>query len=40
MKWWELIGVVIVWFIGLYLRGKIYEVRNGYKQNDNCKEKK
>ena len=40
MKWWELIGLFIAWLVGLQLRGKIYEGRYGYKQNDNCKGKK
>ena len=40
MKWWELIGLFITWLVGLYLRGKMYESKYGYKQNDNRKGKK
>jgi hypothetical protein len=25
MEWYEIIGFVAAWFLGLYLRGKIYE---------------
>lgn len=34
MKWWELIGLIVVWIVGLYLRGRIYEERNEYKRDD------
>lgn len=40
MEWWEIIGLAVAWFLGLYLRGRIYEERNGYKQNDKWKRKK
>jgi hypothetical protein len=25
MEWYEIIGVVVMWFVGLYLNGKRYE---------------
>jgi hypothetical protein len=32
MELYEIIGVIVVWIIGLYLRGKIYEFkRDSYK---------
>lgn len=40
MEWWEIIGFVVAWFLGLYLRGRIYEERNGYKQNDRWRKEK
>jgi hypothetical protein len=39
MEWYEIIGGVL-WFVGLYLRGKFYEWRKGYKHNDSWKSKK
>jgi hypothetical protein len=33
MEWYEIIGFIVVWFLGLYLRGKIYEFRKGYYKN-------
>lgn len=30
MKWYEVVFVIIVVIIGAYLRGKIYEHKNGY----------
>lgn len=40
MEWWEIIGIVAAWFLGLYLRGKIYEGKNGYKRNESWSSKK
>jgi hypothetical protein len=39
VEWWEIIGFVVAWVLGLYLRGKIYEERYGYKRNDKWKRK-
>jgi len=25
MEWYEIIGFIVIWLLGLYLRGKIYE---------------
>jgi hypothetical protein len=33
MEWYEIIGVIVVWIIGFYLRGKIYEFRRDYYKN-------
>ncbi len=37
MEWWEVIGLTVAWVVGFYLRGWIYEERNGYKLNDSWK---
>lgn len=29
MEWWEIIGLVVAWLVGIYLRGKIYEDKKG-----------
>ena len=29
MEWWEIIGLAVVWVVGLYLRGMIYEDKKG-----------
>jgi len=34
MEWYEIIGIVVMWFAGLYLRGKFYEFRKNYHYND------
>jgi hypothetical protein len=33
MEWYEIIGFIVVWVAGLWLRGKIYEFRRGYYKN-------
>lgn len=39
MKWYEIIGLIMVWVSGLYLRGKLYEyLRNRYN-NDSWKKR-
>lgn len=40
MAWYEILGLVATWFIGLYLRGKFYEHKNGYYKRDDWKDKK
>lgn len=40
MEWWEIIGLVAAWFLGLYLRGMVYEGKNGYKGNDGWRRNK
>jgi hypothetical protein len=37
MECYEIIGFVVVWLLGLYLRGKIYEFRRDYDKNDSWK---
>jgi hypothetical protein len=34
MEWYEIVGVVVIWIVGLYLRGKIYEFRRNRHYND------
>jgi hypothetical protein len=33
MEWYEIIGFIVVWFLGLYLRGKIYERDRHYNES-------
>jgi hypothetical protein len=33
MEWYEIIGGIVLWFLGLYLRGKFYEWLKGYYRN-------
>jgi hypothetical protein len=37
MEWYEIIGFIVVWLLGLCLRGKIYEFRRDYNKNDSWK---
>jgi predicted DCC family thiol-disulfide oxidoreductase YuxK len=32
MEWYEILGLVVAWVVGLYLRDRIYEEKNGYKR--------
>jgi hypothetical protein len=34
MEWYEIIGVIVMWFVGIYLRGTIYEFIRNYHKND------
>jgi hypothetical protein len=34
MKWYEIIGLIVVWVLGLYLRGKLYESMRDYFYKD------
>jgi hypothetical protein len=40
MEWYEIIGFILFWFLGLYLRGKIYEFRRDYNKNDSWKSRR
>jgi len=40
MEWYNILGFIVAWVVGLYLRGRIYEERNGYKRNDRWKNRK
>lgn len=37
MEWYEILGLVVVWVLGLYLRGKVYENKrkfySGYSES-------
>jgi hypothetical protein len=37
MEWYEIIMLIVVWVLGLYLRGKIYEFRRDYFYNASWK---
>jgi hypothetical protein len=39
MEWYEIIGLILAWFLGLYLIGKFYEFRRDYNKNDSWKDK-
>jgi multisubunit Na+/H+ antiporter MnhB subunit len=34
MKWYEVLGLIVIWFLGLYLRGKFYESMRDYFYKD------
>jgi hypothetical protein len=40
MEWCEIIGLLVVWVLGLYLRAKIYEFRKNMHYNDRWRKKK
>ena len=40
MESYKILGYVVAWVVGLYLRGRIYEEKNGYKLNDRLRKKK
>jgi hypothetical protein len=39
MEWYEIIGVVVVWISGVWIRGKIYEFRRDYYKNGSWRKK-
>jgi hypothetical protein len=40
MEWYEIIGVVVIWFLGLYQRGKFYEYLMNKYYNGSWKRRK
>jgi hypothetical protein len=38
MVWYEIVGVVVIWIVGLYLRGKIYEDFRNRHFNDSWRD--
>lgn len=40
MKWYEIIGFVVVWILGLRLGVKFYEFRKNMFHNDSWKNRK
>jgi hypothetical protein len=34
MEWYEIIGVVVIYLIGVFISGKVYEFRRDYFYND------
>jgi hypothetical protein len=39
MEWYEIIGVVVIWVAGVWLRGKIYEHLRNRHYNDSWKKR-
>lgn len=37
MKWYEIIGLIAVWVLGLYVTGKFYELMRDYFYKDSCR---
>ncbi len=35
MKWYEIIGLIVVWLLGVYVTGKFYESIRDYLYKDN-----
>jgi hypothetical protein len=40
MEWYEIIGLAVVWVVGLYLRGKFYERMRNRPYNDSRRNRK
>jgi len=42
MEWYEILGLIVVWVLGLYLRVKVIEYRKDYYRgyNDSWKNRK
>jgi hypothetical protein len=40
MEWYEITGLVVVWVVGLYLRGKFYERMRNRNFNDSWRNRK
>lgn len=40
MEWYEIIGLVMARFIGLYLRGKFYEHKKNMYHNDSWRNRR
>ena len=40
MKWYEIIGLMAVWALGLYLRGKFYKSMRNRHYNDSWKDRR
>lgn len=40
MEWYEILAIVPIIILGVYLRGKIYEHKNGYSRRDDWRNKK
>ncbi len=39
MEWYEILAIIPIIIVGAYLRGKIYDNKNGYRRNDDWKKK-
>jgi len=40
MEWYKIVAIIPVIILGAYLRGKIYENKNGYYRRDDWRDKK
>jgi len=40
MEWYEIIGFIALWVLGIYLRGKFYEYKKNWFKNDSWKSRK
>lgn len=40
MEWYEIVGIVVIWLLGLYLRGKFFEQKKNMYHNDSWNKKK
>lgn len=40
MKWYEIIGLIVLWVLGLYVTGKFYEHLRNRHYNDSWKNRK
>jgi hypothetical protein len=34
MEWYKIIGAIVIWLVGLYLRGRFYESWKDYNNGD------
>ena len=39
MKWYEIIGLVVLWILGLFMRGKFYDYKRKRYFNDSWKDR-
>lgn len=39
MEWYQIIGFVVVWLLGLYVIGKFYEYKKNMFHNDSWKKR-
>ncbi|MFE3871919.1 hypothetical protein ACFX5F_11880 [Flavobacterium sp. ZS1P70] len=40
MEWYEIIGLIVVWLLGLYVTGKFYEYIKDYFYKNSWKKRK
>jgi hypothetical protein len=40
MKWYEILGIIMVWVVGIYGRGRFYQSIKGYFYNGSWKAKR
>lgn len=37
MKWYKIVGLIVVWVLSLYITGKFYEHKKNWSKNDSWK---